>query len=52
MKHPDCSHRCSSYCRRAGCNCMCGEYCDTLTRSEVDEIILQKANLAKKERKK
>mgnify|MGYP001582168619 CR=1 FL=1 len=38
MKHPNCFHKCNSNCRRVGCNCLCGEFHDTLDQSELDEI--------------
>mgnify|MGYP001615324901 CR=1 FL=1 len=38
MTHPDCSHLCSGNCRRIGCNCLCGEFHDTLSQEELDEI--------------
>lgn len=38
MTHPDCEHVCSGNCRRNGCNCLCGEFHDTLSKEEVKEI--------------
>lgn len=38
MTHPNCFHLCSGNCRRVGCNCLCGEFHDTLNQSELDEI--------------
>lgn len=37
--HPDCSHNCTSNCRRNGCNCLCGEYHGQLDLDEYNEII-------------
>lgn len=39
MTHPNCEHQCSGRCRREGCNCLCGEFHDTLDQDEVNEII-------------
>lgn len=38
MIAPNCFHVCSGNCRRIGCNCLCGEFHDTLNQSELDEI--------------
>ena len=39
MTHPNCDHDCTSECRRSGCNCECGEYHDSLTKEEYEEIV-------------
>lgn len=38
MIHPDCEHQCTSNCRREGCNCLCGEYHDTMTEEELEDL--------------
>lgn len=39
MTHPDCDHGCTSNCRREGCNCLCGEWHDSLTQEELKEAL-------------
>lgn len=39
MTHPNCEHQCSGNCRREGCNCLCGEYHDSLTPEELKELL-------------
>ena len=48
MKHPDCTHECTSNCRREGCNCLCGEYHDTLDQDELDEIMEETNSMEEK----
>lgn len=37
MTHPDCDHVCTSDCRREGCECLCGEYHNSMTAEELIE---------------
>lgn len=37
--HPNCFHKCTSNCRREGCNCECGEYHGKLTLEEYQEAV-------------
>lgn len=39
MTHPNCDHGCTSNCRREGCNCLCGEYHDSMTQDEIIEAL-------------
>ena len=39
MTHPYCEHVCSGNCRREGCNCLCGEFHDSMTKEELKEAI-------------
>ena len=39
MTHPNCDHSCTSECRRSGCNCLCGEFHDSMTQDEVLEAV-------------
>lgn len=39
MIHPNCDHDCTSNCRREGCNCLCGEYHDSATAEEIQEML-------------
>lgn len=39
MKHPNCDHACTSNCRREGCDCLCGEWHDSMTQDEILEAL-------------
>lgn len=39
MTHPNCDHSCTSECRRSGCNCLCGEFHDSMTQDELIEVL-------------
>lgn len=39
MIHPNCDHMCTSDCRREGCNCLCGEFHDSMTAEEIQEVL-------------
>ena len=39
MIHPNCDHSCTSECRRSGCNCLCGEFHDSMTQDELIEAL-------------
>lgn len=39
MIHPNCEHMCSGNCRREGCNCLCGEWHDGLSKEELVEYL-------------
>ena len=39
MTHPNCDHDCTSNCRREGCNCLCGEYHDSMTKDDIIEAL-------------
>ena len=39
MIHPNCDHSCTSDCRREGCNCLCGEFHDSMTQDDIIEAL-------------